>query len=387
MVRIADILKKAAKTKEKVNQKKIPAKPSEQQSQLPTPESPQEQGVRSQQPSIYLKGKPKVEDKIGGQSIPAAGIRISESTMGKLNLFDEQETLKLYEQTISLVKEIYDKAKDKKEIAEEDKNNIISYVEKFVDQQTLLNDNILNLLNLQIKDEFIYNHVVNVCIISIDLGLGLGYDREKLVELGTIAIIHDIGLVKFSEIYNQQRALNEAEYNEIKNHPVVSAEILKKSKDIFKRAISVVYQEHERVDGSGYPHGLKGDSIDEYAKIIGLADTYEAMTHLRAYRRRIIQYEVIKRLIEAKNSFDIKPMKVLIERIASPYPLSSYVKLSSGEKGRVIRRNLGCPLKPVIEIMRDASGEKIRKIRIIDLAKFPTIYIKNILKSEDILND
>ena len=311
------------------------------------------------------------------------GIRISQPIAGKLKLLNEEESIKLYEEAVSLAKDIYDRAKADKEIIQEDKNNIINYVEKFVDQQSLINDNILNLLNLEIKHDFIYNHVVNVCIVSIEIGLGLGYGRAKLVDLGTIAIIHDIGLVKFSELYRQQRTLNEAEFSEIKNHPAASVEILKKSKDIFKKYISVVYQEHERVDGSGYPLGLKGDSINGYARIVGLADAYEAMTHLRPYRNKISQYEVLKRLIEAKDSFDVRAMKVMIERIASPYPLSSYVKLSSGEKGKVVRRNLGSPLKPVIEIMFDASGERIEKTKIIDITKYPTIYIKSMSKSEE----
>lgn len=75
-------------------------------------------------------------------------------------------------------------------------------------------------------------------------------------------------------------------------------------------------------------------------------------------------------------------MKVLIERLASPFPIGSNIKLSSGEKGKVIKRNLVCPLRPVVEIVSEADEEKLVETRTIDLAKHPTIYIKGILEEK-----
>jgi HD-GYP domain-containing protein (c-di-GMP phosphodiesterase class II) len=267
-------------------------------------------------------------------------------------------------------------------MAEEDLKNIIAYVEKFVDQQCLENNNILSLINLPMQDGFIYKHVVNVGISCIDLGLGLGYDKAKLVELGTIAIVHDIGMAKMFGLYDQPRRLTTAEYEEIKKHPKISAELLGKVRTVCKKCASVVYQEHERVDGSGYPNGLKEEAIDEYAKIIGPADMYEALTHHRPYRNRMSQSEALDVLLSNKNGFGRKIMKLLIERLASPFPVGSNIKLSSGEKGKVIKRNLGCPLRPVVEIITEADGEQLEKARTIDLAKHPTVYIKGTLEDE-----
>ena len=237
---------------------------------------------------------------------------------------------------------------------------------------------------LPVQGDYIFQHVVNVTIISIDLGLGLGYDKTKLAELGIVAILHDIGMVKFKDLYSQPRPLDPKESNEIRNHPKIAAEILERFKGTYQRAITAIYQSHERVDGSGYPLGLKEEAIDEYAKIIGPADMYEALVHSRPYRPEKTPYEALRIMLENKNDFGKKIMKVLIERLASPFPLGSNIKLSSGEKGRVIRRNLGYPLRPVVEIMHDNKGEKLEKSRIIDLAQCPTIHIKSALELETV---
>jgi len=187
-------------------------------------------------------------------------------------------------------------------------------------------------------------------------------------------------MAKLSDLYMQPRQLDKDEYNEIRKHPGTSTEILKNFKDIYKRAISVVHQEHERIDGSGYPRGLKRDYIDEYAKIIGLADIYEAVTHLRPYRDKFSPCDVIRQIIDLKRSFEKRIVKVLMERVCTPFPLCSNIRLSSGEEGRVIRRNLASPFRPIIEITSNANGEKLEEAKIIDLTKYPTVYIKRSLE-------
>jgi HD-GYP domain-containing protein (c-di-GMP phosphodiesterase class II) len=365
MVRIADILKKKAEG---------------QQAKPPASEPPPEQKTQSEQPSPSVKEEPQSQERPELHKEP--GIRISETVLAKSKLLSQKESIELYSETVSLVKEIYDWVKAGKEITEENLKDIIVYVGKFVDQQCLDNDNILSLINLPTENDFIYKHVVNVGIICIDLGCGLGYDKAKLIELGSIAIVHDMGMTKFHDLYNRPHQFNEKEFAEIKNHCKIGAEILGKFKDKYKRMVSVVYQEHERLDGSGYPLGLKEEAIDEYAKIIGLADMYEALTHLRPYRSETSPAKVLDILLLNRNGFWRKIMKVLIERLASPFPVGSNIKLSSGEKGKVIKRNLACPLRPVVEIVSEADEEKLAETRTIDLAKHPTIYIKGILEEK-----
>jgi len=364
MVRMSDILKKIKERQEKAKEEKIPSQPT------------QEQVVKPQPPGVSKEEKP-----IRPQ--PKHEVRISESVIGRPKLLDEEESLKLYEDTLALIKDIYDKAKVDKEMDDDDKA-IISQVEKFVNQQCLNNDNILCLINFVNEDNFVYSHVINVCIISIEIGIGLRYDKTKLIELGVAAMVHDIGMVKYQDLYNKPSKLSRREYNEIKNHSSAGAKILKKFKNISKKSISVAEQEHERIDGSGYPNSLKANSISEYSKIIQVVDVYEAITHWRPHRSAINPSKALEQLIDSKDSFERKIMKILIERLTCPYPPCSYVKLSTGEKGIVIKRNLKFPLRPVIEIIYSADGEELKEAKTIDLAIHSTIYIERHLRDDEI---
>ncbi len=368
MVRISDILKKKVEAES----------PPQPQQPEPGPGPLPEEKTRLEGLFSGAKEEPQRQER--PQPPVEPGIRISETVMSKSKLLNREEAMKLYQEAIALAKEIYEKVKAGKDILEEDLKNIIAYVEKFVDQQRLDNDNILSLLNLPVQDGFIYMHAVNVSIICIDLGLGLGYERNKLVELGTIAMVHDIGMVKFYDLYNQSRRLTEKEMAKIRNHPRISAEILGKVRNICKKCVPVVYQEHERVDGSGYPNGLKEEVIDEYARIIGPVDMYEALTHSRPYRQGMNPCDALNVILENKNAFGRKIMKVLVQRLAGPFPIGTNIRLSSGEKGKVIKRNLDNPLRPIVEITI-ADRESSEKTRIIDLAQHPTLYIKGV--SED----
>ena len=340
------------------------------------------QEIKAETLSIMPKEKAEGEKKT--EETGESGSRLFQFVRSESNPLSREEAAALYRSTAALIKGIYDKVKSGKEINGEDRN-ILPYVEKFIVQQYLGNEDILDLTNLPLspKEDFIYTHVLNVCIISVDIGIGLGYKKNRLVELGLATILHDIGMAKFYDLYSKPRRLNEKKYEQIKNHPAMGAEILKSFKNIFKGYGDVILQEHERVDGSGYPGGLKGNSIGEYAKIEILADVYEAMTHPRPYRPKMSPTEAMKQILEAKDTFEKKVLKIFIIRFGCPFPLGSFVKLSSGERGKVIRRNIESPLRPLIEIADDGILQNGASPKTIDLSKYPTIYIKRSLSSEE----
>ena len=366
MVRISDILKKKHEQKE------------EQPPQQPTQEE-----KSASEPAF--QEEPKPEKKTEAQ--PESGVSISSVIINNSKVLIDEEPLKLYQEAVDLVKAIYDNANAGKKITQEEQKGITAMAEKFVNQLSSGNDNILNLVNLVSSGDYgdyIYSHSVNVCILAVDVGIGLGCGRAELMDMGITALLHDIGMLKFKDLYDQMRNLTETEYNTIKNHPVVGSEIIKELEGIDKRIASFILHVHERMDGSGYPWGLKGDAITLYGRVMGAVDVYEAITHLRPYRDNIHPCEVMKQLVDSKKYFDRRIMKVLIERIASPFPVGSYVQLSSGEKARVIKRNLDCLLRPTVAIIYDANGERLEKTTIVELGKYPTTYIKNCLKEEQV---
>ena len=191
MVRISDILKKTGQKKAESE------RPPSEAPVLPPRPAPE---TKAQPDPVTFKEKPVSEEKQGPP--PEKGVTIFETVMAKNKLLNEEECSGIVPRDlVSLVKEIYDKARAGKETIEADLEHVIVLVEKIADQQCLNNDNILNPMISSQSDDFLFQHAVNVAIVSMDVGLGLEYDKTALAELGFIAILHDIGMVKFKDLY------------------------------------------------------------------------------------------------------------------------------------------------------------------------------------------
>ena len=159
--------------------------------------------------------------------------------------------------------------------------------------------------------------------------------------------------------------------------------ILSSIKELPEAVIQAIKETHERMDGKGYPKGIKGGELSEYARIIAIADTYEAAIHSRVYRRS--PHEVIKEMLSsASGSFDGRVLKAFINLIGI-YPAGSYVELNSAEIAKVISSNDNFPLRPVVHIIFDSNRKRLNEPRLINLAKQFNLYIKDQLSDEDVL--
>ncbi|MBO8132090.1 MAG: HD-GYP domain-containing protein [Candidatus Marinimicrobia bacterium] len=244
-------------------------------------------------------------------------------------------------------------------------------------------NNVLNheeLLALAIQkkrySKWLVSHQVNVAIISLKIGMGLNLPEIKLNELTVSALFHDIGMLKIpnSIIFKHGRLANE-EFDLIKKHPEFGVELISQLRTDYPYLLEAIYQEHERYDGSGYPRGLRGNEISMYARIIGLADTLEALLHGRAYRDGFITQKAIQTIIQQRAKlFDPKVLRAMIDTI-SIFPVGSYVKLNTGELARVISINKQRPVRPTVEVIRDKNGEALAEPYQINLEKEPLIYI------------
>src|SRR3989304_5339403 len=239
------------------------------------------------------------------------------------------------------------------------------------------------------RKEFKYDssvHGINVAIFSIKIGEGLGYKRDQLVELGIAALIHDIGMCKISDdVVNKEGVLTDEEYALIKKHPQFGYEIVLNSLgEKYKWLAEVVSQEQEREGGQGYPRGLQGNEIHEYAKVIGIVDVYEALSHPRPQRKRFLPYEATKVIVNSsKNIFPQKLIRALLTKL-SCFPISSYVVLNSKAIGRVMETNEASPLRPVIEMLYDSMGEKLAETKLVKLQDTPLLYITDSVFEEDL---
>ena len=221
------------------------------------------------------------------------------------------------------------------------------------------------------KDYCIY-HSVNTMIYALIMGKDIGYQHVQLIELCIAALLHDVGMFKISEsIVDTQEVLTSATLGLIKRHPEIGKDILLSCMEssLSQNIVAAVYQHHERENGGGYPEGIKGDQINEYAEIIGISAFYEAMTHSRPYRNAITQCASMKELIKSKNTlFSSKIVKAFLGAM-SLYPIGSCVRLNNNAVGTVVAVNKAHPLKPQIKILLDGQGNRIMEDKLIDLSE------------------
>ncbi|HHT9135927.1 MAG TPA: HD-GYP domain-containing protein [Candidatus Wunengus sp. YC60] len=229
-------------------------------------------------------------------------------------------------------------------------------------------------------------HGINVAIFAIKIGNGLGYKKDQLIELGIAALIHDIGMCKIpDEVVNKEGSLTDEEYALIKKHPQFGYDIVFNSLgEKYKWLAEVVSQEQEREGGQGYPRGLKGNEIHEYAKVIGMVDVYEALSHSRPQRKQFLPYEATREIVNSsKNLFPQKLIKALLTKL-SCFPIGSYVVLNSKAIGKVVEIDEASPLRPVIEMLYDGMGKKLTEKKIVKLCDTPLLYIVDSIFEEDL---
>ena len=199
-------------------------------------------------------------------------------------------------------------------------------------------------------DDMTHGHSVNVALICAIISKWLGLDRDTGKELIVAGLLHDVGKSMVpAGILNKPGNLSEAEWVEIKKHPIYGYRILKEAQVPEKLLIGALLH-HEREDGSGYPLGLKRGKIPAAAMSIAIADIYDAMTSNRSYRAKMCPFEVIRKF--QRNYFGILETGVLmkfINHIAECY-LGELVRLSDGREGEVIFINPRDPARPIIQL-------------------------------------
>ncbi|EXX92441.1 histidine kinase [Paenibacillus darwinianus] len=219
------------------------------------------------------------------------------------------------------------------------------------------------LMNMGTVDHYLYQHSLNVCIYSTILGMAEGYSNDELMVLG-------LG------------ALTEQEFAEIKRHTEYGFQILKDEPNIPLIAAHCAFQHHERLDGSGYPRGIKGNEIHEYAKWIGIADSYDAMTSTRSYRDPMLPHMAIEQLyIGTGTLYEQRMVQVFRDKVVL-YPIGLTVKLSTGELGVVVDINGAYAHRPVVRILNDADGWPLVEPYEVDLSKQLTTMIIGIAQDE-----
>ena len=284
------------------------------------------------------------------------------------------EPLEFYRKLLEFMKRLWDNLEKNKVINAKEVRDIIVETVKELRRN---NEVFTNLAKTYIDSNYPSIHSVNVAFICINMGLGLNYTDEQLIELGIIGLLHDIGMIKIDkEIFNSSKELTVEQLNEMREHTLYGAEILDKSKGFSPTVRKAIYFSHERVNGTGYP--TQCGNITELEQIVGLADTFEAMTHPR-YKEHMSPYEAIKNIVEVSTgNFSRKILKALLEQITF-YPIGYKVLLNTEDKANVIKVNKNSPSRPVVSVFEDKNRNKIEPAKEIDLSKQHFFYIKETL--------
>jgi len=248
--------------------------------------------------------------------------------------------------------------------------------------EIMANKNIIaKLSDIRILDDYTFAHCVNVCVLSMATGVILNYSPHKLYDLGLGALLHDVGKVKVpNEILNKPSPLDSEELIHIHRHPIYGYEILRQHPDVNALAANVALQHHEKYNGTGYPKGLAGGNIHEFAKIVAIADVYDALTADRVYKNMILPYEAIEVIIASSGyQFDPELVKTFVRNTAI-YPIGSLVELNTGERGIVIRNNRSLPMRPTVRIMTDPGGREIEDGPEVDLMVHTTLFVNKVIR-------
>jgi HD-GYP domain-containing protein (c-di-GMP phosphodiesterase class II) len=191
------------------------------------------------------------------------------------------------------------------------------YKRKIVESKSMRGNIINTIINtLHEKNPREEQHSKGVSEICQSIGKEMGFSDLQINKLKIIGLLHDIGKITIEEgILNKPGKLTDQEWDKIKRHPDIGYRILSTSFDLMELA-DCILAHHERWDGTGYPKGLKGEAIPMVARIIALADSYDAMTSERPYRNALSEEEIIDEIQKkAGKQFDPKIARIFVEKV------------------------------------------------------------------------
>ena len=296
------------------------------------------------------------------QMLDISKIKIYE--LSNENIEENGEGFKIkYDAQVENVKDIIKDISAGKNLEMEKINIIVDSVVGSVKE----NRDIVSCINeVRDADEYTYTHCMNVSLLSMMIGKWLKLDQKKIQDLAYTGILHDIGKAKIDPaILNKPGKLNDEEYEEIKKHVVYGYRLIENIPDVSKNIALGVLMHHEREDGTGYMLKATGEQIHEYAKIVAVADVYDAMTSNRVYRAKQCPFDVFESIQNGTfGKLDIKICNTFLNCIANYY-IGDICKLNTGEEGEITYINpinIARPLLRLDNVYIDLSKETDIKI-------------------------
>ncbi|MCK9444711.1 MAG: HD-GYP domain-containing protein [Tissierellaceae bacterium] len=323
-----------------------------------------------------------IDQKTGAVLVPE-GITLTKSLIEKLKgnnvsslIIREEEVpaalknegfTKEYSKMSEGLESVFEKAMQNGEIKTDE---VMYQMEGFVSEVSKEADILTQMRLMKKTDDYTFNHSLGVSILALTLGKWLGYSEVQVQELAVAGIFHDIGKLRIPiDIVRKPGKLTEDEFDLMKKHSFYGYEMLQKTGEFSNGILLGVLQHHEKVDGTGYPNGVKADKIHDYGKILAICDIYHALTSNRVYKDKDSPLTVADYLKkESFISLDPYMTQVFLKNISKFY-VGSKVLLSNGTTGLIRYIHPQDENKPIVQI-----GDKF-----LDFMKAQNVEILDIL--------
>nr|WP_255463837.1 HD-GYP domain-containing protein [Pantoea formicae] len=225
---------------------------------------------------------------------------------------------------------------------------------------------LLSVARLKNHDDYTYLHSMAVCGLMISLGKKLGLDEHQQRRLGMGGLLHDVGKSAVPlEILNKPGKLTDEEFTIMREHPIAGAQMLMEA-DAGEDLLDIALHHHEKVDGSGYPHKLKGEEISLFSRIAAVCDVYDAVTSDRPYRKGWTPAEAMHKMLSWRGHFDTALLHAFVRTIGI-YPVGSLVRLASGRVALVVQAGEKSLLKPKVHVFWSLHAQREVKPEELDL--------------------
>ena len=233
-------------------------------------------------------------------------------------------------------------------------------VEGLADAVTQNRTALMALTAMRNYDNYTFTHMVNVSILTMGQARALGIDGKLLREFGLSALMHDIGKVRTpKEILNKPDKLTDDEFTIMRKHTVDGAEILRRTPEMPVLAPVVAFEHHLRMDGSGYPFGVKREALNVATMLCSISDVYDAMRSQRAYQQAFPTDRILAVLKRNDGTqFDQHLVRRFVQLLGI-YPPGNLVKLSSGEIAVVLKVHAPDPYRPRVRVLFDQAGNRV----------------------------
>ena len=249
---------------------------------------------------------------------------------------------------------------------------------KMVSKRITKNRKIKKYVNrLRSLDSYSYAHCINVSMLVAALLKMEHRVDEHLGDLIFLTLLHDIGRIKMDDLFNKEGKLDEHEFSQLTKHPITSFNLLKVT-GFSKHELKFVMETHEKWDGTGYPHRLQGEEIEELAQLINIADIYNGLSSYRPYRGVYAPYDVLNIIRnEQGKTFGERYIRFFLERF-TPYPIGTRVELTNGEIGVVKFVKENQKVLPIVEVLMD---ELLDTTKLVDLSLKKELRVRRVLQT------